>query len=154
MQEMVWSMFLANWTMNLMIPKSIIFLSFSHFLRMKSRVHSMTYNPLHSQSNLLSYQLHLSLLLRYHPPINTTYLPLFIYHPPWTFMPLVLTHNAFSVCNAFPLFHLTNFHSSFNSKLKCHISFLAMKLSAVTSYTISAFTSTIRFFSALLILNI
>lgn len=107
-----------------------------------------------SQPSLFIYQLHLSFPLFHNPPsISMTYLPLFIYHLLWPFLPLVFIHNVFPVCDAFPHFFILQI-STHLSTLKCHVSFLAVKLSAATSYLVSAFTSSIRLFSAPQVLNI
>ena len=123
-------------------------------LWMKFQLHCTVYNTFHLQSVLF-------ILPAISPfssftsirSINMTYLPLFIYHVLWPFMSLSLHIMLSLYVTLSPISYLTNFYSLFNCKLKMSCFLFAMKLSAVTSYVVSAFISSIRFF-VLHILNI
>lgn len=124
--------------MTLMISENIVFFSFSHCLRMKLQLYSRTHNPLYSPFNLLILLAVSLLSLPSLQPLPSTWhtchsLFITFYDLSWPLSLLIMfsLHVMLS-----PLLHLSNFYSSFNSKLKCQISFLAVKLSAVTSYVV------------------
>lgn len=99
--------------------------SFSHCLRMKLQLYSRT-DHLHSPLNLLILPTVSLLSLPSLQPLPSTWhtchsLFITFYDLLWPLSLLIMfsLHVMLS-----PLLHLSNFYSSFNSKLKCHISFL------------------------------